>query len=43
MEELEREARIVTFESKGVSLSTKVEKLEYTTGRMEQYSRRNLI
>ena len=33
----------MTFESKGVSLSTKVKKLEYTTGRMEQYSRRNLI
>ena len=40
-ERLEREARIVEIESKVVYLSTKVEKVEYTAYRMEQYSRCN--
>ena len=42
-ESLEREARIVKLESRVVLFSTKVEKLEYTTEKMEQYSRRNSI
>ena len=31
------------LESEVVFLSTKVEKLEYTADRMEQYSRRNVL
>ena len=42
-ERLEREVRIVKLESKVVYLSTKVEKLEYTADRIEQYPRRNSI
>ena len=42
-ESLEREARIVKLKNKVVPLSTKAEKLEYTTEKMEQYSRRNSI
>ena len=42
-ERLKREARIAQLESEVVSLSTKVEKLEYTNGRMEQYSKHNSI
>ena len=42
-ERLERKARIVELESKVVFLSTKLEKLEYTADRMEQYSRRNVL
>ena len=40
---LEREAGIVELEGKVVSLSTKVEKLQYSADRMKQYSRRNSI
>ena len=36
-ERLEKEARIVEFESKVVSLSTKVEKLEYTADKYGRY------
>ena len=42
-ERLERQARIAELESKVHSWSTKVEKLEYTADKMEQYSRCNSI
>ena len=42
-ERLKRKARIVELEGEVVFLSTKVEKLEYTADRMEQYSRRNVL
>ena len=42
-ERLEREARIVEFERKVVTLSNTVEKLEYTADKIKQYSIRNSI
>ena len=42
-ERLEWKYGTVELQSKVVFLSTKVEKLEFTTARMEQYSRRNSI
>ena len=41
--DLEREAWLVKLESKVDSLTTKIEKLEYTPDRMEQYSKRYSI
>ena len=43
LERLKMDARILELESKVVSLSTKVKKVEFTADRMEQYSRRNSI